>query len=223
METPLHTPLDITAYSSIPYRTIRFDTKSLRFPVTLQSSLAVILTRFKPRHALPSPFLFEYTASSQLSTPPYFMTNRPVKHSRSNQMVGDLSDESESPTERPVVTPQSSASSLRATAAAATAQSSGLLSPRRLRLADESGERPASPISVVSVDVPSPLPRIVTEPIGAHFSSGATPLSGLMGLDGLETFVPGDSPGVESTREYSESDEDAPDTPGDLMGERLLP
>lgn len=96
------------------------------------------------------------------------------------------------------------------------------MSPRHVRLADETGGRPVSPISVVSGDAPSPLPRIVADSIGPHFTSDVAPFAGLTGPGGLGPYS-STSPGVESTREYSESDEEAPDTPGDLRGERLIP
>ncbi len=85
--------------------------------------------------------------------------------------------------------------------------------------------RPSSPINIASTQqpqqqqppqqqqqqqqmLPSPLPNIQAGPV--HFQGLASPR-------------PGYSPGVDSTREYSESEDD--DTPGGgmLKGEGLIP
>lgn len=90
----------------------------------------------------------------------------------------------------------------------------GALSPRDRRQGQE-----MSPSAITTMDVPSPLPRIDAGGggaggVGVHMLGGASSLPGA-----------GGSPGVESTREYSESDDDDLDTPGGgvLMGERLIP
>lgn len=114
-----------------------------------------------------------------------------------NQVVGTFSD-SESPND----------------------EVSGALSPQERRSGtqeeeEEEGAAVAAASSVAAMDAPSPLPRIDAGGAGvqAHMEASSMP-----GAEG--------SPGVESTREYSESDDDDDlDTPGGgmLMGERLIP
>lgn len=77
-----------------------------------------------------------------------------------------------------------------------------------------STDRPSSPITIMVPEDPSPLLHVIAaDPVMSQLSP-PTPLPSL---------TAGHSPGVESTREYSESDVESPDTPGDLMGERLIP
>lgn len=91
----------------------------------------------------------------------------------------------------------------------------GALSPQMLRPGAQEEEGAAASSYVAAMDAPSPLPRIDAGGAGVHMHGEASSMPGAEG-----------SPGVESTREYSESDDDDDDldTPGGgmLMGERLI-
>lgn len=122
-----------------------------------------------------------------------------------------LSDEETSPRARPAAAAAASAAS-DPPVAAPSAVPGRLPALQPVAATETRTASPADASPMLQAQMPSPLPHIQADAegiMGVDFPGGAPP-------------GPGYSPGVESTREYSESDDD--DTPGGgmLKGEGLI-